>query len=329
MSSSHASTGTPHETHGRVHSHAHHDHAHHDHAHHHGHAPEGHGRAFAAGIALNLLIVLVEIAYGVIGHSMALLSDAAHNVSDVLGLALAWAATVLARRKPSARRTYGLRRMTILAALGNAVFLLVGTGGVSWEAIRRMPDPGPVDARIVMFVAGGAAVVNAASALLFSKGRHDDLNVRSAFLHLAGDATIAAGVVVSGFIVLKTKWTLVDPITSLVVSLLVLYSTWSLLKDSLNLALDAVPEGIDPEEVRSFLCTLPGVTEIHDLHIWAMSTTENALTAHLVMPERAGNPTFLGDACKALHERFRIEHSTLQVEPPDAPACRQAPEESI
>jgi cobalt-zinc-cadmium efflux system protein len=228
------------------------------------------------------------------------------------------------------RRTYGLRRMTILAALGNAVFLLVGTGGVSWEAIRRLPAPGPVDAKVVMAVAGGASVINLASALLFSKGRHGDLNLRSAFLHLAGDAAIAAGVVVSGLIVLETGWTRVDPITSLIVSLLVLYSTWSLLKDSLNLALDAVPEGIDPEEVRSFLSTLPGVSEIHDLHIWAMSTTENALTAHLVMPENVGSPAFLGDVCKTLHERFRIEHSTLQVEPPDAPApCRQAPEESV
>jgi cobalt-zinc-cadmium efflux system protein len=325
MSSSHTSMGSPHaheEPHGRAH-------AHHDHTHHHGHAPDGHGGAFAAGIALNLIIVVAEIAYGVIGHSMALLSDAAHNASDVLGLALAWAATFLARRKPSARRTYGLRRMTILAALGNAVFLLVGTGGVGWEAIRRMRDPGTVDARIVMVVAGGAAVINGASALLFSKGRHEDLNLRSAFLHLAGDAAIAAGVVVAGFVVLETGWTIVDPVTSLLVSFLVLYSTWSLLKDSLNLALDAVPGGIDPEEVRSFLCELPGVTEIHDLHIWAMSTTENALTAHLVMPERAGSPAFLGDVCKTLHERFRIEHATLQVEPPDAPACRQAPEETI
>jgi cobalt-zinc-cadmium efflux system protein len=220
--------------------------------------------------------------------------------------------------------------MTILAALGNAVFLLVGTGGVGWEAIRRMADPGPVNARVVMVVAGGAAVINLLSALLFSKGRHEDLNLRSAFLHLAGDAAIAAGVVVSGLIVLLTGWTRVDPITSLLVSVLVLYSTWSLLKDSLNLALDAVPEGIDPEEVREFLSRLPGVTEIHDLHIWAMSTTENALTAHLVMPETSGSPAFLGDVCKALHERFRIEHSTLQVEPPDAPApCRQAPAESI
>jgi cobalt-zinc-cadmium efflux system protein len=193
-----------------------------------------------------------------------------------------------------------------------------------------MGEPGPVDANVVMAVAGGAAVINLASALLFMKGRHGDLNIRSAFLHLAGDAAIAGGVVASGLIVLETGWTRVDPVASLVVSLLVLYSTWSLLKASLNLALDAVPEGIDPEEVRSFLCTLAGVMEVHDLHIWAMSTTENALTAHLVMPENVGSPAFLGDVCKALHERFRIEHATLQVEPPDAPApCRQAPDEAI
>jgi cobalt-zinc-cadmium efflux system protein len=320
-------------THAHEHEHAHgHGHTH-GHGHGHGHAataPGGHGRAFALGIALNIAIVVGEIAYGIVGHSMALLSDAAHNASDVLGLALAWAATVFARRKPSARRTYGMRRLTILAALGNAVFLLVGTGGVGWEAIRRLPAPGPVDAKVVMAVAGGASIINLASALLFSKGRHSDLNLRSAFLHLAGDAAIAAGVVLSGLVVLETGWTRVDPITSLIVSLLVLYSTWSLLKDSLNLALDAVPEGIDPEEVRAFLSTLAGVTEIHDLHIWAMSTTENALTAHLVMPETSGSPAFLGDVCKALHERFHIEHSTLQVEPPDAPApCRQAPDETV
>jgi cobalt-zinc-cadmium efflux system protein len=315
----------------------------HDHGHHHGHGTKGHDHdpaghpsrethsgAFAAGIALNLAIVAAEIAYGVIGHSMALISDAAHNASDVLGLALAWAATAVARRKPSARHTYGLRRMTILAALGNAVFLLVGTGGVGWEAIRRLSSPGDVDARIVMVVAGGAALVNGASAMLFSKGRHKDLNLQSAFLHLAGDAAIAAGVVLSGLVVLWTGFTLLDPITSLVVSGLVLVSTWSLLRASLNLALDAVPEGIDPEEVRAFLAALPGVAEVHDLHIWAMSTTENALTAHLVMPESKGSAAFLGDVCKTLYERFHIEHSTLQVEPPDAPSpCRLAPEETL
>jgi cobalt-zinc-cadmium efflux system protein len=314
-------------THDHSHPGAHEGHGHHVGAH---LPPESHSGAFAAGIALNLAIVAAEVVYGVMGHSMALLSDAAHNASDVLGLALAWAATAVARRKPSARHTYGLRRMTILAALGNAVFLLVGTGGVGWEAIRRLGSPGDVDARTVMIVAGGAAAINGASALLFSKGRHKDLNLQSAFLHLAGDAAIAAGVVLSGLIVWKTGWTVLDPITSLVVSALVLLSTWALLKASLNLALDAVPAGIDPEEVRAYLSDLPGVTEVHDLHIWAMSTTENALTAHLVMPEPGGNATFLGDACKVLSERFHIEHSTLQVEPPDAPSpCRLAPEETL
>jgi cobalt-zinc-cadmium efflux system protein len=320
---------------GKGHDHAHaapHAHAHgHSHGHAHSHAPSGgHGQAFAIGIVLNLGIVVAEVTFGVIGQSMALLADAAHNASDVLGLALAWGATILVRRKPSRRHTYGLRRISILAALANAVLLLVGTGGVGWEAIRRMGSPGAVNAHIVMLVAGGAVVVNGASALLFSRGRHSDLNVQSAFLHLAGDAAIAAGVVASGLLVLTTGWLLIDPITSLIVSFLVLLSTWSLLKRSLNLALDAVPEGIDPEQVRAFLAKLPGVNEIHDLHIWAMSTTENALTAHLVMPENAGHPAFLGDVCKELHERFHIEHSTLQVELPDAPSpCRLAPEETI
>jgi cobalt-zinc-cadmium efflux system protein len=319
-----------HQAKGHDHAHAH-SHAHAGaHGHAHSHAPSGHGRAFGIGIALNLAIVVVEVAYGVIGQSMALLADAAHNASDVLGLALAWTATILARSKPSRRHTYGLRRISILAALANAVLLLVGTGGVGWEAIRRMGSPGAVNARIVMLVAGAAVAVNGASALLFSRDRHTDLNVESAFLHLAGDAAIAAGVVASGFLVMTTGWSLIDPITSLVVSFLVLLSTWSLLKRSLNLALDAVPEGIDPEQVRVFLAKLPGVREIHDLHIWAMSTTENALTAHLVMPENAGSPAFLGDVCKELHERFHIEHSTLQVELPDAPSpCRLAPDETI
>jgi cobalt-zinc-cadmium efflux system protein len=307
-----------------------HPHHHGDHHGAHGHAAVSHGRAFAIGIALNLGIVVTELAYGFASHSMALIADAAHNASDVLGLGIAWAATVLMKRKPSKRHTYGLRRISILAALANAVLLLVGTGGVGWEAIRRLEEPGAVDGRTVMFVAGAAVVVNGASALLFMHDRRRDLNIRSAFLHLSGDAAIALGVVVSGWIILMTGWSWVDPLVSLFVSALVLLSTWSLLRRSFNLALDAVPDGIDPEAVRTFLSKLPGVTEVHDLHIWAMSTTENALTAHLVMPGDAYGPAFLGEVCKSLHDVFHIEHSTLQVEPENAPSpCRLAPEETV
>ena len=303
-----------------------HRHGGHDH-HEHGHGRSAsYGRAFAVGIALNLVIVVGEVIGGAASHSMALVSDAAHNASDVLGLALAWGAALLSRRRPSARRTYGLRRASILAALGNAVMLLVATGGVGWEAIRRLGAPPPVHARVVIVVAAAAAVANAVSALLFAADRKRDLNVGSAFTHLAGDAVIALGVVGSGLVVAATGWSRLDPIVGLVVSALVLLATYGVLRRSLDLALDAVPEGIDADAVRAYLASLPGVVEVHDLHIWGMSTTETVLTAHLVMPSMlAHDPCLLLDAERALHDRFHIEHSTLQIEPSDAAApCRLA-----
>ena len=304
-----------------------------EHDHDHGHAhdvPKDHGRAFLIGIALNLTIVVLEVVYGFVSHSMALVADAGHNLSDVLGLVLALGATVLAKRKPTARRTYGFRKSSILAALANATLLLVVTGAVVWESILRIRDPGIVHEKTVMVVAGVAVVINGASALLFLGGGKHDLNVRSAFLHLAGDAGIALGVVASGAIILFTGDYRLDPIVSIVVSVLILVSTWSLLRQALNLVLDAVPEGVDPDKVRAYLCGLPDVIEVHDLHIWAMSTTETALTAHLVL--RSGSPAagFLGEVSHHLLHEFQIGHATIQTEPANAPEdCHLASEAEV
>jgi cobalt-zinc-cadmium efflux system protein len=296
----------------------------HDHPHSHDHSSRRYGRAFAIGIALNVAVVLLEVFGGIASRSMALLSDAAHNASDVVGLGLAWGATVLSRRRPSARRTYGLRRATILAALGNAVLLLVAIGGVGAEAIRRLFAPAAVHAPTLVAVATIAAVVNAVSALLFARDRKHDLNVGSAFAHLAWDAVLALGVVGAGLVVAATGWYLLDPVVALVLAVLVLVAAWSVLRRSLDLALDAVPEGIDPDGVRAYLLSVPGVLQVHDLHIWAMSTTEAVLTAHLVMPQSAAaDPRLLLDVEHALHERFHIDHATLQIEPEEAPSqCR-------
>ncbi len=316
---------------GRAHARGHaHGHGHsHGHGHGHSHGVPA-GRAFAIGTALNLGFVALEFGYGLAAQSMALVADAAHNLSDVLGLLLAWAASALARRKPSPRHTYGLRSSTILAALANAVLLLAAIGAVAWEAIGRLRAPAAVDGKAVLVVAAAGVVVNAASAALFVGGSKHDLNVRGAFLHLAADAAVSAGVVIAGALMLKTGWSWLDPAVSLVVSAVVLIGTWSLLREAVNLALQAVPDHIDPDEVRRYLGSLPGVAEVHDLHIWAMSTTEVALTAHLVMPGASYHASFLHDVGRALLDRFRIDHATLQVEPPDAPAeCRQAGEGAV
>jgi cobalt-zinc-cadmium efflux system protein len=302
----------------------------HDHAHHHDTAPGDTGRAFGIGIVLNAAIVVVQVVYGLTSHSLALLADAGHNLGDVLGLMLAGGAAMLARRPPTRRRTYGFGRLTLLSTLANAVLLLVATGGIAWESIRRLQAPQPVAATTVVVVATVAAIVNTVSALLFLRERHRDLNVRAAFMHLAADAGIAAGVVVAGLVVMQTGWLWVDPVASLIVGLLILVSTWSLLRHSTDLVLDAVPRGVDAEAVRSYLLSLPRVLEVHDLHIWAMSTTETALTAHLVMPANATEPHFLGHVCKELLSRFGIPHATLQVDPEDAPeTCVLSSEETV
>jgi cobalt-zinc-cadmium efflux system protein len=314
-----------------AHGHNHHDHAGHDHhGHGHMHGPVSNSFAFAVGIGLNLAFVVVEVVYGVLSHSVALLADAGHNFGDVLGLGLSWGAMALASLKPSKRRTFGFRRSTIVASAANAVVLLFVTGGLTWESVRRLLSPEPAQGRTMIYVALVGTVVNATCALLFMTQGKRDLNLRSAFLHLASDALLALGVAVTGGLILMTGWLWLDPAVSIVLAITILAGTWSLTKKSLDLMLDAVPEGIDPEAVKAFLGALPGVCEVHDLHIWAMSTTETALTAHVVMPTAAVRPTFLSEVCKELHAQFDIQHSTLQIDPDDSPApCTLAPDEVL
>jgi cobalt-zinc-cadmium efflux system protein len=293
----------------------------HDHGHHHG--PANHDRAFAIGIALNLGYVATEAYFGLIADSLALLADAGHNLSDVLGLALAWGAAWLARREPTPRRTYGLRRSSILAALANAMLLLVATGAIALEAVQRLQSPAPVATGIVLWVAGVGVLVNGGTALLFLRGRAHDLNVRGAFLHMAADAAVTVGVMAAALAIGWTGWLWLDPAASLAIAAVILAGTWGLLRDSVDLALDAVPRRIDPAEVAAFLRAQPGVTGIHDLHIWAMSTTETALTVHLVRPGTGPDDGLLARLRRDLHDRFAIEHATIQVEAGEP--CPQAP----
>lgn len=310
----------------------HHEHEHgHDHGiggHH--HTPANFGKAFAIGIALNLAYVVGEAFYGVVAHSLALLADAGHNLGDVLGLAGAWLASILGRRRPSGRYTYGLRRSSILAALGNAIVLLIVTGGIAWEGIRRLLDPEPVGGFIIMAVAAVGIAVNGITAFLFMAGRKDDLNIRGAFLHMASDALVALGVVIAGAVILWTGWLWLDPAISLVVSVIIVFGTWGLLRDSMELALDAVPPGVDQAKVATFLRELPGVAAVHDLHIWGMSTTETALTAHLVRPGAGIDDDMLHHACMELREHFGIGHATFQVEDGAGEhACSLQPDEVV
>lgn len=281
----------------------------------------GLNRAFAIGIGLNVAFVIVEAVFGTIAQSTALLADAAHNLSDVLGLVMAWAATALARRAPSQRHTYGLRRSTVLAALANAVLLLAAVGAVSWEAVGRFRTPIEPQGGTMMVVAAVGVLVNAISAALFLKGRHADVNVRGAFLHLVADAAVSVGVVIAGAIVWNTGWAWVDPATSLVISVVILFTTWGLLRDALHLALDGVPRDIDLAEVHAYLSALPRVENVHDLHVWAMSTTEVALTAHLVMDWGDAAPVFLATLEHELDQRFGISHATVQIEPAQTDGC--------
>ena len=293
------------------HSHDHdHDHDHNGHGHAHGglghsHAPADFGRAFAVGTALNIGFVVVQVVFGLYAHSLALLADAGHNLGDVLGLVLAWWASHLVKTAPTERRTYGLGRSSILAALANAVFLLVAVGGITWEAIRRFNDPAPVAGGTVIWVAAVGIAINTGTALLFMSGRKGDLNVRGAFLHMAADAAVSAGVVVAGVAILWTGWQWLDPVTSLVINAVVVWGTWGLLRDSTNLALDAVPAGIDTAAVRGYLESLPGVEAVHDLHIWALSTTQTALTAHLVKPDATLNDGLLARALRRIARSIR------------------------
>jgi cobalt-zinc-cadmium efflux system protein len=293
----------------------------HDHGHGHSHAPRDFGRAFAVGMALNLGFVALEATFGYLAGSLALVADAGHNLSDVLGLAMAWGAARLARRQSTPRRTYGMRRSTVLAALANAVVLLVAVGGIAWEAVRRLSTPSPVATATVMAVAALGVAVNAATAWLFFSGRRSDLNVRGAFLHMAADAAISLGVVAAGAAIAWTGWNVLDPLTSLGIAAVVVWGTWGLLRDALNLALDAVPEGIELEAVRDYLLSVPPVREAHHLHIWGLSTTETAMTAHVVVGPDEPPATLLAELHRGLHDRFGIEHATLQVENSAEPGC--------
>ena len=298
----------------------------HDHNHSQSHAPLSLGLAFAVGIALNLGFVAVEATYGALAHSLALLADAGHNLSDVLGLVLAWGATVLVRRLPTKRRTYGFRRSSILASLSNALLLLVAISGIAWEALARFRHPEPVSSGIVMGVAAVGILVNGITAWLFMSGRKGDLNIRSAFLHMAADAAVSLGVVIAALAMRYTGWLWLDPAVSLAIVVVIAGGTWGLLRDSVNLALDAVPQGIDPLEIEAYLEGLPGVMAVHDLHIWGMSTTEAALTVHLVKPDASIDDALLARINTDLHQRFGIDHATVQFELGDvAHPCGKAP----
>ena len=293
---------------GHSHSHSHgHDHAH-------GHGPASFDRAFAVGILLNSAFVLIEAGFGIWSGSMALLADAGHNLSDVLSLLIAWGAAHMASRPASARFTYGWKSSTILAALANAMLLLVAIGAILFETLDRLFRPTPVEGTVMIAVAGVGIVINTATALLFARGRKHDINIRGAFLHMAADALVSVGVVVAGVVILYTGAWWVDPATSLAIVAVIAFGTWGLLKDSVKMSLQAVPDHVDQDEVRAFLEGLPGVTAVHDLHIWPMSTTETALTAHLVIPGGYPGGAFLHEVAHELEHRFRIEHATVQVE---------------
>ncbi|MGY2894822.1 cation diffusion facilitator family transporter [Deinococcus sp. UYEF24] len=296
-----------------AHDHEGHDHAGHSHGHGHNHAPADFGRAFLIGIGLNTAFVIAEVVYGTLAKSLALVADAGHNASDVLGLLLAWGAYLVAKRRPSQKHTYGLRRSSILASLTNAVLLLVALGAIILEAVHRFAEPAPVAGGTVIWVAALGIAINGVTAYLFASGRKGDLNLRGAYQHMLADVVVSAGVVVAGIVILFTGWNWLDPVVSLVLAAVILYGTWGLLRESLDLALDAVPESVDLNEVKSFLSSQQGVSGVHDLHVWGMSTTETALTVHLVVPEGLPDEG-LQQLRHELHEQFGVEHATVQIE---------------
>lgn len=286
------------------------------------------GSAFAIGVTLNFAFVVLEVVFGFFAGSLALVADAGHNMGDVLGLLLAWGAAYLGQTAPTDRRTYGLRSSSILAALFNAIFLLISVGAIAWEAIRRFSNAPEVSASTIIWVSAVGIVINTITAFLFMSGRKRDLNIRAAFWHMAADAAISAGVVVAGFAIIATGQRWIDPLVSLIIAAVIVGGTWSLLRDSVNLALHAVPQGIDLNEVRAYLSGLPHVTAVHDLHVWPMSTTETALTAHLVRDVEECDCTLLAQAAEDLHMMFEIQHSTLQFEV-TGHDCHLAPDEKV
>ena len=316
-----------------AHDHDHHDHSH-DHGHHghgHSHGPGGHHHGpvdtgdwrYAVGLIVNLGFVAVEFTAGVLSDSTALMADAGHNLSDVLGLAMAGGAAWLARRAAGSQKTYGYGKATVLAALFNALLLIFACGAIAFEAFRRLNDPAPVGSTTIMVVAGIGFIINLGTALLFMKDQHKDLNVRGAYLHMMADAAVSLGVVLAGAVILFTGWSLIDPLVSLAIVVVIVLGTWGLLKDSVNLALDAAPRGVDVASIRAGLLALPGVSAVHDLHVWGLSTTDTALTAHLVH-DRADGHALLTEAQALARTRFGISHTTLQLETgalPDCPDC--------
>jgi cobalt-zinc-cadmium efflux system protein len=316
--------------HAHAHAHHHHDHGDgHSHDHGHAHGPRDFGPAFAVGAALNTAFVVAELLFGLAAHATALLADAAHNAGDVLALLLAWGASVLARRVPSLRRTYGWGRGSILAALTNAVVLLIGVGAIALAAVQRLLHPLPVNSATMAWVAAAGIAVNGTTAWLFARG-HADLNIRATFLHMAADAAVSAGVVLAALLIAATGAVWIDPTVSLLIAVVVVAGTWGVLRDSVNLALDGVPASIAPHEVEAFLRTLPGVVEVHDLHIWGLSTTETALTAHLVHDGAPPPEAVILEATRGLGARFAIGHATLQLETEAlARACRLRPADVV
>lgn len=313
----------------------HHNHDHdcggHSHAHgHHHHVPKSFGTAFAVGITLNIIYVIAEAAWGFWGNSLALLADAGHNLSDILALACAWAAAILGQKKPTDNFTYGYRRTSILASLTNAVILLIVTGGIILEAIERIFHPAPVAGWTVIIVAAIGVIVNGVTAMMFASGHKEDLNIKGAFLHMAYDALLSLAVVVTGVIILFTNFNLLDPIISLVVSIVIIMGTWSLLKDSVTLAVDGVPTNINRKDVEKYLRGLPSIVDLHDLHIWAMSTTETALTVHLVSNVDHRSDDFLTVTSQQLKDQFKIGHTTIQIELlNEAKSCLLASTETV
>ncbi len=289
--------------------------------HKHHHKPADYNRAFAIGVSLNVAFVAIEALFGILSNSLALLADSGHNLSDVLGLLLAWGASFLTKRKSTRNRTYGWRSSTIMAALINAVILMIAIGGIAWEAIRRFGSPAPVSGQTVIIVAAIGLIVNALTALLFVKGRKHDLNIRGAFLHMAADAGVSAGVLIGGLGIVFTGRQWIDPVVSLIIAAIILIGTLALFRDSFNLALHAVPSAIDPKGVQTYLANLPGVISVHDLHIWALSTTETALTAHLVKPDPKNDDEIISKATLEIQDRFDINHITIQWERGDGANC--------
>jgi cobalt-zinc-cadmium efflux system protein len=293
------------------------------------HAPASFGKAFAIGITLNTALVVAEAVYGYLGNSTALLADAGHNLSDVLGLVVAWGASIASKRAPSGRFTYGFRASSILAALANAIFLLVATGAIGWEAILRLREPEPVAGVTVMVVAGIGILVNGATALLFASGRKHDINIQGAFLHMAADAAVSLGVVISAALIIRTGWLWLDPVTSLLICAAILWSTTGLLRSSVDMSMAAAPRGTDLDAVRDFLRQRPGVTGIHDLHVWPISTTETALTCHLVTPSGQPGDAFLMETADMLKTKFGIGHTTLQIETRPDNGCALVPDDVV